>query len=106
MTQLSDRPVTAPIAMPEPASTAPAVDTEWLGEYLLGNWADARKHSRELLLDEDFHRIDGLPMEEHRKRVLGQLHKLVEQGSVHRAFPKSVGGQDDHGGNIASFEEL
>ncbi|MDI3279677.1 acyl-CoA dehydrogenase family protein, partial [Arthrobacter sp. AL08] len=25
---------------------------------------------------------------------------------VHRAFPSALGGSDDHGGNIAAFEEL
>ena len=52
------------------------------------------------------HRIDGLSMEEHRERVFGQLRQLASNGQVHRAFPKSVGGLDDHGGNIAGFEEL
>ena len=105
MTQLTDRPV-----VPADTGVLPVIDTgidtRWLGEYLLGNWADARKHSRELLLNSDFHRIDGLSVEDHRKRVFWQLGRLVEENSVHRAFPKSVGGQEDHGGNIASFEEL
>jgi acyl-CoA oxidase len=52
------------------------------------------------------HKIDGLSMAEHRERVLGQLHLLVENGQVNKAFPKAQGGQDDHGGNIAAFEEL
>ena len=45
-------------------------------------------------------------MAEHRERVLGQLKLLVEQGAVHKAFPKELGGDADHGGNIAAFEEL
>jgi acyl-CoA oxidase len=115
MTQLTDRLVPAdtgatPVVNTALSDTAPteaaAIDTLWLGEYLLGNWAEARKHSRELLLNSDFHRIDGLSVDEHRKRVFWQLGRLVEEGSVHRAFPKAVGGQEDHGGNIASFEEL
>jgi len=143
MTQLDDRPTSAPStdqsddslstahirpdseelaasgdvspsgAISTDTSTFPAipdaethVDVAWLGEYLLGDWAEARKHSRRMLLDSAFHRVDGLSMADHRERTLGQLRKLVEAGSVHRAFPKSVGGQEDHGGNIASFEEL
>lgn len=51
-------------------------------------------------------RVEGLGMEEHRERVLEQLHRLVEDGQVHRAFPERLGGKDDHGGNIAAFEEL
>lgn len=45
-------------------------------------------------------------MAEHRERVLGQLKILVERGAVHRAFPKELGGLEDHGGSIAAFEEL
>ena len=103
MTQLSDHPV---VTDDVPETPAPRVDVAWLGDYLLGEWREARVHSRELLLNPDFHRVDGLSVEDHRKRVLWQLGRLVEEGSVHRAYPESVGGQNDHGGNIASFEEL
>ena len=30
----------------------------------------------------------------------------MDHGAVHRAFPAALGGADDHGGNIAGFEEL
>ncbi|TPW77568.1 acyl-CoA dehydrogenase family protein [Schumannella soli] len=82
------------------------IDTVWLGEYLLGKWADDRRTSREQLKDERYHRIDGLTMADHRERTLGQLHQLVADKAVHRAFPKHLGGEDNHGGNIAAFEEL
>src|SRR5690606_28129249 len=52
------------------------------------------------------HKIEGLPYAEHRERVLGQLKILADLGSSRRAFPKYVGGLDDHGGNLAAFEEL
>jgi acyl-CoA oxidase len=106
MTQLTDRTAVPADTDVFPVVNTDGIDAHWLGEYLLGTWSDARKHSRELLLNSDFHRIDGLSVDEHRKRVLWQLGRLVEEGSVHRAYPKSVGGQEDHGGNIASFEEL
>jgi acyl-CoA oxidase len=109
MTQLTDRATKTPDLVAPPTSSIDLpthIDVPWLGEFLLGNWAEARKHSRELLKNPAFHRIDGLPMDEHRKRVLGQLKLLVENNVVHRAYPASVGGGDDHGGNIASFEEL
>ncbi len=106
MTQLTDRPAIPADTGATAIVDTSAIDSTWLGEYLLGNWAEARTHSRELLLNPDFHRIDGLSVDEHRKRVLWQLGRLVEEGSVHRAYPKAVGGQEDHGGNIASFEEL
>jgi acyl-CoA oxidase len=81
-------------------------DVEWLGRYLLGAWADMRLASRALTARPELQRIEGLGVDEHRERVFGQLKLLVKDGQVHRAFPKSVGGEDDHGGNIAGFEEL
>ncbi len=97
------------VSTPRDAATASAqlqVDSAWLGEYLLGRWADQRKQSRANASRPELQRVDGLPMDEHRARVLGQLHLLVEEGAVLRAFPSAQGGDDDHGGNIAAFEEL
>ncbi|HET7414230.1 MAG TPA: acyl-CoA dehydrogenase [Arthrobacter sp.] len=84
----------------------PAVDVAALGEALLGRWADVRRTARELVGRDEIHRIEGQSLADHRKRVLGQLHYLVENQAVHRAFPKSLGGNEDHGGNVAGFEEL
>ncbi|MDQ1584387.1 MAG: acyl-CoA oxidase [Microbacteriaceae bacterium] len=87
-------------------SHAPRVDVEALGRQLLGTWADVRLRSRALASRPEMQRIEGLSMAEHRARVFGQLKLLVEDGQVHRAFPASVGGREDNGGNIAGFEEL
>ena len=84
----------------------PVVDVARLSRMLLGTWADARLASRELSGRPEFHKIEGLSMAEHRARVLEQLKLLVQNGQVHRAYPSRLGGQDDHGGNIAAFEEL
>ncbi len=84
----------------------PQLDVAMLGQQLMGRWADSRRASRELMRNEAFHRIPTLDMHDHRERVFGQLKLLAEQGDVHRAFPKKFGGDDDHGGFIASFEEL
>ena len=110
MTQLTDRPVTSeagtvPESTPSTSSTT-GVDVPALGELLLGTWADARRHSRALVSRPEFQRAEGLSMADHRARVLGQLRILVDEGAVHRAYPTSVGGSDDHGGNVASVEEL
>ncbi|MEL4320436.1 acyl-CoA dehydrogenase [Leifsonia sp. YIM 134122] len=96
---------TDPITVPGQPG-APRIDVEKLGRQLLGTWADVRLASRELTARPEMQRIDGQSMEEHRERVMGQLKLLVEHGGVHRAFPSAVGGMDDHGGNIAGFEEL
>ncbi|TFC29610.1 acyl-CoA dehydrogenase [Cryobacterium sp. TMT1-3] len=86
--------------------TAPTVNVEQLGRQLLGTWADVRLAAREVTARPDMQRIEGLSMADHRLRVLEQLKVLAANGHVLRAFPKHLGGHDDHGGNIAGFEEL
>ncbi|MDR6505558.1 acyl-CoA dehydrogenase [Arthrobacter oryzae] len=90
----------------QPADGSPAVDVAALGEQLLGKWAHIRRHSRELSGRPALHKTEGLTHTEHRQRTFGQLKYLVDNKAVHRAFPASLGGSDDHGGNIAGFEEL
>jgi acyl-CoA oxidase len=82
------------------------IDVAALGEKLLGRWKDVRLASRELMKRDAFHQIPGQSMAEHRERVLGQLKLLVDERTVLRAFPKRLGGLDDHGGNLAQFEEI
>jgi len=97
------------VSTPRDAATASAeltVDVDWLAEYLLGRWAEDRKASRAVVARPEFWFQGGLSYPEHRERVLGQLHRLVEEDAVHRAFPARFGGRDDHGGNIVAFEEL
>ncbi|WP_461190178.1 acyl-CoA dehydrogenase family protein [Arthrobacter sp. Z4-13] len=113
MTELVDRPAgsrqrpaTAAAAGSATTSAQPAVDVDALGEQLLGKWATARLRARSLAAQPELHKIEGLTHTEHRARVFGQLKYLVENEAVHRAFPESLGGSDDHGGNIAGFEEL
>ncbi|MHC8607873.1 acyl-CoA dehydrogenase family protein [Paenarthrobacter ureafaciens] len=84
----------------------PRVDVAALGEQLLGRWADIRRHARDLAGREVVQKVEGLTHTEHRSRVFGQLTYLVDNNAVHRAFPSRLGGSDDHGGNIAGFEEL
>jgi acyl-CoA oxidase len=97
-------PIPAPRAAAAPAT--PKIDVSALGRQLLGTWADIRVAARVRAAQPDLQRIEGQSMAEHRERVLGQLQLLVDQGAVHKAFPKELGGGDDHGGNIAAFEEL
>lgn len=96
----------APAKTAGAAASGPRIDVASLGRQLLGTWPDIRIAARERAAMPELQRIEGQSMAEHRERVLGQLKLLVEQGAVHRAFPKSLGGQEDHGGNIAAFEEL
>ena len=84
----------------------PMVDVAALGEQLLGKWAHIRHQAREVAGHPDVQKIEGLHHTEHRARVFEQLKFLVDNNAVHRAFPTRLGGSDDHGGNIAGFEEL
>ncbi|MDQ0732223.1 acyl-CoA dehydrogenase family protein [Arthrobacter sp. B1I2] len=100
------RPAATPAANPVGESPVPAVDVEALGRQLLGKWAGVRLQARDLAARPELHKIEGLTHTEHRARVFGQLKYLVDNEAVHRAFPAELGGSDDHGGNIAGFEEL
>ena len=102
MSQTVDRTSSTPATQAAP----PVVDVSALGEQLMGRWVDIRREARALSARPEVQKIPGLSMEDHRKRVMEQLHILVKEGAVHRAFPKSVGGHENHGGNIAGFEEL
>lgn len=83
-----------------------SINVHALAEQLLGPYAEIRKASRARAADPKLQRDPAWSMDEHREQVLGQLKILVEQQAVQRAFPKEFGGQDDHGGSIAAFEEL
>ncbi len=102
MSQTVDRAPRTPATQPAP----PVVDVAALGQHLMGRWADIRRVSRAVAARPEMKRVEGLSMADHRARVLGQLGLLVKEGAVHKAFPKSVGGLEDAGGNIAQFEEL
>ncbi|GAB3632155.1 acyl-CoA dehydrogenase [Microbacterium shaanxiense] len=85
---------------------APRIDVDRVNDLLLGTWADTRRTARAMIKDPAFWRMDELGKDEHRERVLSQLHLLVENKAVHRAFPRAFGGEDDNGANISGFEEL
>ncbi|GAB3540807.1 acyl-CoA dehydrogenase [Arthrobacter tecti] len=107
MTQTATRPeLSVPATVAIQDNDAAVVDVAALGEQLLGRWAASRRTARELAGDPAVHKVEGLSSSEHRARCLEQLHHLVKSKAVHRAFPKELGGSDDHGGNIAGFEEL
>lgn len=87
-------------------ASEPRIDVAAVTDLLLGTWAQTRREAREMIKDPAFWQINGLPMAEHRERVLTQLHLLVEHGGSRRAFPAEYGGLGDNGANIAGFEEL
>jgi len=105
MVDAAVRPSTTP---PESAAaeTNPQIDVAEVNELLLGTWADTRRQAREMIKDPAFWRKDELGMDAHRERVISQLHLLVDNKAVHRAFPKRFGGEENNGANISGFEEL
>lgn len=94
------------LTSPETGTKNLTVDRAAVNAALDGRWAGLRRASRDLCLEPEFRRIPGLTHPEHRERVLEQLHGLVRRNAVQRAFPERLGGQDDHGGSLARFEEL
>ncbi|MET0735738.1 MAG: acyl-CoA dehydrogenase [Microbacterium sp.] len=95
---------TAPHSAAE--ASDPRIDVAAVTDLLLGTWADTRREAREMIKDPAFWRVDGMPMDEHRERVLTQLHLLVQHGGSRRAFPEEYGGHNDSGSNLAGFMEL
>ncbi|MFI7483721.1 acyl-CoA dehydrogenase [Kocuria sp. M1R5S2] len=104
MTTTVDHPV--PGGTEDAGTPAPSVDVSELGQVLLGHWADVRRETRRMLLDERLHGREELGLPEQRERVLGQLRLLVEHGTMNRGLPREYGGDDDPGGNVSGFEEL
>jgi acyl-CoA oxidase len=90
---------------PEEASE-PRIDVAHVTDLLLGTWAGTRREAREMIKDPAFWQVSGMPMPEHRERVLSQLHLLVQHGGSRRAFPVEYGGLGDNGANLAGFQEL
>ncbi len=89
-----------------PQQESARIDVPAVADALLGRWKEERLASRKLVEDPRLQTIPGQPMPEHRERALGQLGILVEEGAIQRAFPTDLGGSDNHGGNIAAFQEL
>ena len=91
---------------PADAAIGLDVDRAEINRLLDGRWGDLRRASRDLCLEPELRKVGGLTYPEHRERVLEQLHELVRRDAAHRAFPERLGGEDDHGGSLARFEEL
>ncbi|MDX5380060.1 MAG: hypothetical protein LPK92_02725, partial [Actinomycetes bacterium] len=62
------------------------IDVGALGDVIDGRWKDIRREARALAANPDLVKIEGLPKEEHRERVLEQLHALAELGVPTRGF--------------------
>jgi acyl-CoA oxidase len=107
MADTAVRPQASDAERPGQGAAADArIDIPLVTERLLGTWSDVRRTAREMIKDPSFWRIDGQTHHEHRERVFSQLGLLVQHNSIARAFPAEYGGENNNGGNLASFEEL
>lgn len=79
---------------------------ERLEKVLEGPRPEVRDEVRKLLQEPGMAPAYGLPVEEHRERILAQLHRVAEHPFVCKGFPESVGGEDDVQGFVTSFEML
>ena len=82
------------------------IDVALVGERILGRWADVRRHTRNTIAEQKLFKIEGLPMAEHRERVLNQLQTLVREGATQYGFHPEYGGVRSPGASLSSFEEL
>ncbi|HEY0247198.1 MAG TPA: acyl-CoA dehydrogenase [Gryllotalpicola sp.] len=98
-------PASPPAAHPA-AGAAPRLDVALLERMLRGSYPEVRRQAREVAKDPQFHKVDGLSLDEQRERTLAQMKVQAASGFQLRAFPKRFGGGEDAGGNLAAFEEL
>lgn len=103
---MSDTTVSSPANARAGSFADAKIDVAEVTDLLLGKWKKERLEGRKMAEDPRMHTIHGQPMAEHRQRVLDQLGFLVEAGAIQRAFPAYLGGSDNHGGNIAAYQEL
>jgi acyl-CoA oxidase len=82
------------------------LDQAEIGEMILGRWAEVRRHTRSVITQNKLFKIEGMPYDKHRERVMDQLRVLGKAGATQRGFPDSAGNKGDPGGGLASFEEL
>ena len=82
------------------------LDVAEVGERILGRWADIRRHTRKVIIENQLFKPEGAPMAEHREWVLKALKTLVRENATQYGFPKELGGQRNPAGSLSSFEEL
>ncbi len=95
---------TGPI--PALPSDAQRLDVELVSEALLGRWADSRRTARARAARPALHRPMDVTVAEHREHVFTQLQALAKEQVSLPMLPEHLGGPNDNGANVASFEEL
>lgn len=87
----------------EPAAT---FEVTKMTALLDGPYAETWNRVRTFLQKDDFEYVYELSKEEYRERVFEWLERIADAGFGHLAFPESVGGEDDFGAMLTSFEAL
>ncbi|MBS2037926.1 acyl-CoA dehydrogenase family protein [bacterium] len=120
-TQSSSAPAPAAPAAPVVATIAPhsvgneaakkaaanaSFDIKGMQQLLDGPHAAAKEKIRHIFDSPMFTHVQGLRKEDYREQVLSWCKELARNGMGSLAFPKSVGGSADMGGNIAAFETM
>lgn len=82
------------------------LDVSEVGERILGRWADIRRHTRKVIIEQELFKPEGAPMDKHREWVLKALKTLVRENATQYGFPQELGGQRNPAGSLSSFEEL
>ena len=95
---------TGPI--PVPPSGSARLDVAAVSTALLGSWAEARRTGRERATRPEMHRPLDMNVAERRERVFEQMQTLAAENVSHPMLPEHLGGPNDNGANVASFEEL
>src|SRR6059058_2734621 len=78
-----------------------------LREFLDGRWGRIREEVRAQIQETPLLRpVQGLPVEEHRARVLQQARMVSQTRSARLFFPREFGGEGDMGGALSAFETI
>lgn len=81
------------------------VDPAVLADLLDGQWAAERRRGRTLVEHPDTVPPVTGDLDEMREATLRGVRALAETGSTLRALPTELGGENDHAGYVAAFEE-
>src|SRR5579864_459673 len=82
-------------------------ETERLQEVLSGRWGAVRDEVRAQIIGSDLLRpMQGLSIEEHRRRVWEQAALVSGSRAARMFFPREVGGEGDMGGALVAFETI
>src|SRR5438270_5547461 len=78
-----------------------------LRAFLDGRWGSVREEVRGQIRASDLLRpVHGLPVEEHRARVMEQARMVSQTRSARLFFPRESGGEGDMGGALSAFETI